>query len=63
MQKRRAISITLVVITIIVGGALLKLIDLEAMTVEKPALAGVYLFVVGVCIYLMLKRPKGKPGM
>ena len=51
-----------VIVTLILGGALLRQFDFQNLTIEKPALAVVYIIVFIISIGLMIKKSKNNKG-
>jgi len=60
MQKSNAPVFTLTIVAIIVGAALFKLIDFKNQTVEKPAIAVIYLIVFVFTVYVLIKESNKK---
>ena len=61
MEKKRRISIVLLIPTIIIGVALIKEFDVKQMSFENPALAIVYAIGLTIAVFFQFnnyKKPK-----
>lgn len=56
MNKKKAPNFILVIIAAIVGSALFKQINFETLTVQKSALAAIYLIVFLIVVFLLVKN-------
>lgn len=58
MEKKKGLSVILLIPTIIIGAALFKLIDFSEPKIEKPALAVVYFLAFVLCIMFITRNAK-----
>lgn len=58
MEKKKGLSVILLIPTLIIGAALFKLIDFSEPKVEKPALAIVYFLAFVLCIVFIIRSTK-----
>ncbi|RCH53958.1 hypothetical protein DJ568_15575 [Mucilaginibacter hurinus] len=62
MEKKNALSFTLIVVAIILGVSLWRQFDVETFRFEKPALAVIYLIVFAASVFILIKNAVSKNG-
>ncbi|EDM38656.1 hypothetical protein PBAL39_21325 [Pedobacter sp. BAL39] len=60
MEKKKAVSFTLLIVAIILGVTLIKQFDFETLRFENTGLAVIYLIVFTVSAFLVIRGALGK---